>query len=186
MRTGLIGGFDTPEALLRAGEALRERGYRRLEAFTPYPLHGLERALGLDRSPLTWIVFPFALVGAGGAYLVQWFCNAFDYPLDVGGRPPHSPLAFVPITFETTVLVSSIVGLIVFLGLAGLPELWSPVFEVEGFERASLDRFWIGIDARDPALVRRFAERDLEDLGAAPITWIGPPSAVEAAPRPEG
>jgi hypothetical protein len=164
MRAGIIGGFDTPEALLRAGEALRERGYRRLEAFTPYPLHGIDRALGLQRSPLTWIVFPFALVGAGGSYLVQWFCNAYDYRLDVGGRPPHSPLAFVPISFETTVLVSSLVGFVGFLGLSRLPELWSPGSSqrLGGPPR----QVRIGIDARSGAHPG-FAERS-KDLGAAP------------------
>jgi hypothetical protein len=185
MRAGLLGQFDTPEALLRAAEELRGRGYTRLDAFTPYPVRGLEQKLGMRCSPLPWLVLPFGLGGAGLAYLIQWACDAYDYPLNVGGRPGHAPLCFIPITFETMVLVSSLMGFVIFLALSRLPELWSPVFEVEGFERASIDRFWIGIDARDPALVRPLAERDLAELGATAIAWAGPsPPAPRGEPRP--
>lgn len=173
MRTGLLAEFETPEAMLGAIRELRRRGYARLDAFTPYPVHGLEAALGLRRSPLNWMVLPFALAGAAGGYLVQWYLNAFDYPLNVGGRPPHAAPAFVPITFEMTVLSAALAGFVILLVLTRLPELWNPVFEIEGFERASIDRFWVGIDARDPALVRSVAERDLAELGALVIAWAG-------------
>lgn len=174
MRAGVLARFDSPEALLRVAEALRTRGYRRLDAFTPYPVRGLEQALGLRRSPLGWFMFPFGLAGAGGAYFIQWYLNAYDYPLNVGARPPHAAPTFVPITFETTVLAAAIGGFLIFLGLARLLRLYHPVFEVEGFDRASIDQFWIGIDARDPALVRSLAERDLAALGATAIAWFGP------------
>jgi hypothetical protein len=173
MQKGLIAEFATPEDMLRAIEELKRRGYRELDAFSPYPLHGLERAVGLRRSRLGWIVFPIALAAAAGGYLIQWWCNGIDYPLNVGGRPPHSAPAFIPITFEMTVLATSLAGLLVFFVLARIPRLYSPLFEVEGFERASLDRFWIGIDARDPALAKGRAERDLEELGAIRIARLG-------------
>ncbi|KYF85453.1 hypothetical protein BE20_35995 [Sorangium cellulosum] len=173
MRRGLLAEFETPEAMLRAIAELRSRGYRRLDAFTPYPVHGLDEALGLRRSPLNWIVLPFALAGAAGGYLVQWHNNAYDYPLNVGGRPGHAPPAFVPITFEMTVLAAALAGFVVMLVLTRLPELWSPIFDVPGFERATIDRFWIGIDARDPALISPLAERDLTDLGALAVAWAG-------------
>jgi hypothetical protein len=173
MQKGLLAEFATPEDMLRAIEGLTRLGYRELDTFSPYPLHGLERAVGLRRSRLGWIVFPIALAAAAGAYLIQWWCNGIDYPLNVGGRPPHSAPAFIPITFEMTVLAASLAGLVVFFVLARLPRLYSPLFEVEGFERASLDRFWIGIDARDAALARRQAERDLEELGATRIVRVG-------------
>jgi hypothetical protein len=173
MHRGLLAEFETPEAMLRAIEELRRRGYRQLDAFTPYPVHGAERALGLRRSPINWMLLPIAIAGTGAGYLIQWYCNAYDYPLDVGGRPPHSAPAFVPITFETTVLTTALAGFVLFLVLTRLPELWSPVFDVQGFERASIDRFWIGIDARDPSLVRSVGERDLISLGALTVTWAG-------------
>lgn len=173
MQRGLLAEFDSAGSMLLALSELRGRGYQRLDAFTPYPVHGLEQALGLRRSPLPWMVLPFAIGGIVLGYLIQWYCNAYDYPLDVGGRPPHSAPAFIPITFETMVLVTALAGFVLFLALARLPELWSPVFEVPGFERASIDRFWIGIDARDPALVRSLAERDLRSLGALRVAWAG-------------
>ncbi|WP_441285875.1 DUF3341 domain-containing protein [Sorangium sp. KYC3313] len=173
MRRGLLAEFETPEAMLRAIAELRSRGYRRLDAFTPYPIHGIDEALGLRRSPLNWIILPFALAGTAGGYLVQWFCNAYDYPLIVGGRPAHALLAFIPITFEMMVLSAALTGFVVLLVLARLPELWHPVFDVPGFERASLDRFWVGIDARDPALISPITERDLTDLGAVTVAWAG-------------
>ncbi|AUX44135.1 membrane protein [Sorangium cellulosum] len=173
MRAGLLAEFETPEAMLRAITELRGRGYRRLDAFTPYPVRGVDEALGLRRSPLPWIVFPFAIAGAAGGYLVQWHNNAYDYPLIVGGRPAHAAPAFVPITFEMMVLATALSGFVAMLLLARLPELWSPVFDVPGFERASIDRFWIGIDARDPALIRPIAERDLTALGARAVAWAG-------------
>ncbi|AUX23727.1 membrane protein [Sorangium cellulosum] len=173
MKRGLLAEFETPEAMLRAIKELRSRGYRRLDAFTPYPVHGVDEALGLRRSPLNWILLPFSLAGAAGGYLVQWYLNAVDYPVVVGGRPAHAAPAFVPITFEMMVLTTALVGLVAMVLLSKLPELWSPVFEVPGFERATLDRFWIGIDARDPTLIRPIAERDLTALGARTVAWAG-------------
>jgi|HubBroStandDraft_6_1064221.scaffolds.fasta_scaffold995436_2 hypothetical protein len=169
MRTGIMAEFLTPEEMVAAIHALRRRGYGRLDAFSPYPVKGAEQALGLPRSRLSFIVFPFAMLGAALAYLLQWFCNAYDYPINVGGRPPNSPPAFIPITFEMGVLSASISGVIVFLVLSNLPELHAPVFDVEGFGRASIDRFWVGIDDRDPQYNEVQIERDLRDLGAASI-----------------
>jgi hypothetical protein len=169
MRTGLLAEFGTPEEMLRAIHDLRGRGYRRLDAFTPYPVPGVERALDLRRSPLTWIVFPIAMLGAGLAYLVQLWCNAYDYPLNVGGRPLHSAPAFIPITFETAVLTASVTGVLVFLLLSGLPELHSPVADVEGFWRASIDRFWVGVDDRDPRFDGAELVRVFRGLGAISV-----------------
>ena len=133
-------------------------------------------------------MFPFALAGGAGAYFIQWYLNAYDYPLNVGGRPPHAAPAFVPITFETTVLVAALSGFVIFLALSRLLRLYHPVFEVEGFERASIDQFWLGIDARDPALVPSLTERDLTELGALQIAWFGPERGRrgEGPARPEG
>ena len=153
MKAGLLAEFETPEALLAAVEELHRRGYRVLDAFTPYPVHGLEQALRLPRSKLPWLVLPFALGGGGGCYGLQAYLNGWDYPLDVGGRPPHSAPAFIPISFEMMVLATALGGLVIFLALCKLPELHHPIFEVEGFERASQDRFWLGIDGRGNARI---------------------------------
>jgi Protein of unknown function (DUF3341) len=169
MNTGILGSFATPDALLRAVRDLRRRGYHRLDAFTPYPVKGLEQALGLSRSPLPKIVFPVAMAGAGLAYLVQLWCNGYDYPINVGGRPLDSVPAFIPITFESAVLVSSLAGVFVFLLLTSLPWLHAPVDDVEGFERASIDRFWVAVDDRDPRFSAVDLERELRDLGALSV-----------------
>jgi hypothetical protein len=166
MYAGLLAEFATPEAMLAAARGLREKGYRRIDTFSPYPVHGAERAIGLSRSRLGWILFPVAMAGAGLGYLVQLWCNAFDYPLDVGGRPLNSAPAFIPITFESGVLATSLAGVFVFLLLAHFPEVWAPVFDVEGFERASIDRFWVGVDLRDPRFNEVQLERDFAELGA--------------------
>ncbi len=169
MIPGVMAEFSTPEALVAAARELRARGYRELDAFTPYPVHGLEQALGLRRSPLNWLVLPFAAFGAGAGYLVQWLCNAVDYPLNVGGRPPNSAPAFIPVTFEMGVLAGSLAAIVILFGLCRLPELSNPLFAVDGFERASIDRFWLAIGEADPALDPGAAARELELLGAARV-----------------
>jgi len=171
MYSGILAEFDKPEAVVHAARELRHRGYRDLDAFTPYPVKGLEQAVGRPRSRLNWIVFPIAMSGAGLAFLVQWFCNGYDYPLNVGGRPLVSAPAWIPITFETGVLTASISGLVIFFILCGLPQLWSPVFDVEGFARASIDRFWVGVDDRDPQYNPVDLERALHDLGALKVAF---------------
>ena len=169
METGLLAEFRTPEDLVRVVRELRARGYQRLDAFSPYPVHGLEEAIGLTRSNLNLTVFPLAVLGAAFGFLVQWWCNAHDYKLNVGGRPLNSIPASIPITFEAGVLTASLLGLLVLLILCKLPALYSPLFDVPGFERASIDRFWVGIDERDPSFDELQGERDLRELGALSV-----------------
>jgi hypothetical protein len=169
MHTGLLAELRTPDELLHAVRELRRMGYERLDAFTPYPVAGLQEAIGLRRSLLNWIVLPIGILGAGLGYLVQLFCNAYDYPLDVGGRPLNSVPAFIPITFESGVLAASLGGVFVFLVLTGLPRLHAPVDDVDGFERASIDTFWVGVDDRDPRFDAEELARLLYGLGAISV-----------------
>ena len=169
MRTGTLAEMGTPEEMLHAVGELRRAGYQRLDAFSPYPVPGAEQALGLPRSRLDWIVFPFAMGGAGLGMVIQILCNASDYPINVGGRPLLSLPAFIPITFETGVLVSSFAAIFTWLVLAGLPELHAPIFDVDGFNRASIDRFWVGVDERDPKYDADDVERLLHRLGAISV-----------------
>lgn len=159
---GLLAEFETADAMLDALRALYALGYRRLDAYSPYPVAGAEEALGLGRSRLPWAVFLGGLLGLAGSYWIQWYCNAVSYPVNEGGRPGHSPAAFVPASFETTILFSALVAFFGALVLCRLPKLWHPVFEVEGFERASIDRFFVGIDARDPRFDVTLSARSLE------------------------
>jgi hypothetical protein len=170
MDTGVVAELESAEALVRVAAEMRKRGYRNLDAFTPYPVKGLAEALSLPRSPLTWKVLPLAVLGAVMGFGIQWFCNGIDYPLNVGGRPLLSAPAWIPITFETTVLFSSIFGVIIGLSLMGLPRLYRPLFDVPDFERATSDRFFLGVDAADPSYSEIQAERDLRELGVHRIS----------------
>ena len=174
MRAIVLAEFLSPEEAVRAIRALRASGYVKLDAFAPYPIKDLPLSLGLPRSRLGWAVFACGLVGAAIAYLIQWYCNAYDYPLDVGGRPLHSAPAFIPITFEMGVLAAGVAAFVLYFYSTGLPELYSPVFDVPGFERAMIDRFWVGVDERDPAFDPGALERALMNLGARRVAFARP------------
>lgn len=151
MRRWLLAEFETPETLARALLELRQHGFRKLDAYTPYSTELVREALGLPESRLGVRVFAAGTLGAAAAYGLQWYLVAYSYPLNVGGRPPHLPLAFVPITFEMGILCAAIAAFVSALWLGRLPRLWRPLFEVEGFESASRDRFWLSVDANDPS-----------------------------------
>jgi hypothetical protein len=165
--------FASGPALLAGIRALRGAGVSRFDAFTPYEVAGLQELLGVRRSRLTWIALLAGLLFGGGAYLLQWWINVVDYPLNIGGRPYHSAPAFIPITFEMTVLFAAAAALISAIALGGLPRLWHPVFEVEGFERASIDRFWLAVGAGDAALDRARDTAALVAAGALRVEWLG-------------
>jgi hypothetical protein len=170
MRSGLLAEFDSPETLVRAYERLRLVGFTRLSSFTPYPVKGL--VTKLPESKVPWIMLGAGLFGGGFGYLLQWWCNARAYPIDVGGRPLNSVPAFIPITFESAVLAASLAGFFVLLYFCGLPRLFHPAFTVEGFERASIDRFWLGVDDADPQYTEDLSE-ELAALGALRSVRLG-------------
>lgn len=177
-RPAMMAEFPSGEALLAGIRALRDLGVSRFDAFTPYEVPGLQEMLGVRRSRLTWIALAVGLAFGGGAYLLQWWINVVDYPLNIGGRPYHSSPAFIPITFEMTVLFASAAALISAIVLGGLPRLWHPVFEVAGFERASIDRFWLAVGVGDTALDRERDTTALVAAGALRVEWLaGSPPA---------
>jgi hypothetical protein len=179
VRDGVVAEFDAPEGLERAFARLTALGYTRLRSWTPYPVRGV--VTRLPESLVPWIMLVAGLVGASLGYLVQWWCNAHDYRLDVGGRPYNSIPAYIPIAFESGVLAACLAGFVAILGLSGLPRLYHRVFEIEGFERASIDRFWIGVDARDPRFEDGVREV-LEASGALRCAWIGGDAPQERLP----
>ena len=172
MKTGLVAEIETVQGLCGAAAELVRRGYTELDAWSPYPVPQLDGLLGLRRSPLGWILFPIALVAAAIGYGIQWYTSVIDYPINVGGRPLHSAPAFVPITFETMVLFTGVLGFFIMLGLARLVRLYRPIFDVPGFESASIDRHWIGIDDGDPKFDEERAKRDLAEVGGTRITRV--------------
>jgi hypothetical protein len=174
MRAGVAGQLDTPDALLDAIGRLRELGYRELDAFTPYVIPELEEALDLRRDwSIPAVIWGFGFAGGGLAYLVQWVLNARSYPLDVGGRPPHAIPAFMINTFVTFVLVACTMGFLWFLYRANLGPPIRPLFDLEGFERASIDRFWVAVSADDPRFSYAQTTAHLRAAGASQVQWFG-------------
>lgn len=173
MNTGLLAEAADETTLFALARGLRRLGYERLDAFTPCDVPGLRGALGLRRSPFGWLVFGVGVTGALVGYLIQWWTNARDYPLDVGGRPAHAIPAFIPITFDTAVLFAGAVAFFGFFIAARLPRVTHPVFDVEGFERASIDRYFVGVDYLDPLFDRERTRREMLQLGALRVAPVG-------------
>jgi hypothetical protein len=173
MEHGCLAEFATPDALLAALARLRALGYARLETYTPFPVEGVEAHLGIRRSRIPVVAGLSALAGGIAAYAIQWWCSAVSYPLNVGGRPLHSAPAFIPITFEMSVLGAATAIVVALLWCVRLPRLWHPVFQVDGFERASIDRFWLGVDVTDPRFVAPRLEDELRELGALRVANVG-------------
>jgi hypothetical protein len=173
LKSGMVAEFDTPELIVHAARELRVEGYVQLDAYTPYPMRELESAMGMRRSLINWVVFPIGLIAATSAYLLQWWTNAVDYRLDVGGRPPHAAPAFVPITFEMGVLFSALAAVLTLAAWSKLPALWQPIFEVQGFERASIDRFFLWVSEEDVAFHPNLTPQLLFELGALRVVPVG-------------
>ena len=146
---GIMAEFGTAEQLLAATRAAYQAGYRQMDAYSPYAIDGLAEALGFTKTRLPLITLLGGIVGGLTAYVMQWYSAVLDYPLNVGGRPLHSWPAFIPITFELTVLFAAIAGLIGMLWLNRLPKPYHPVFNVPEFKLASQNRFFLCIEARD-------------------------------------
>jgi hypothetical protein len=146
---GLIAEFPSADALLAGVSALEDAGYREIETYAPFPVPGLERRLRLGPSRLPWIIFLGGLAGGALGYLIQWYADVRAYLVNSGGRPAHAIPAFIPATFEATILGAALTAMAALLVALRLPELWHPVFEVDGFERASADRFWLAVAAED-------------------------------------
>jgi hypothetical protein len=159
---GMLAEFPSAERLVEAARRTREAGYRRTDAYAPFPVHGLAEGLGMRRTAMPQVVFTGAVIGGTLGYLLQYWVAVIAYPLNVGGRPLHSWPAFMPITFECTVLGAALACVLGMLALNGLPTPHHPLFAVPQFERASRDSFFLFIRATDPRFephaVRRFLE----------------------------
>ncbi|MBQ0823361.1 DUF3341 domain-containing protein [Microvirga terrae] len=147
---GVMAEFKTPDALLAAVRSAKRAGYTRFDAYSPFPLPDLAEELGVRTTVIPWIAFVAGLIGAGLQYGAQYWMNAVDYPLNVGGRPLDSWPAFIPATLIVAILWAGAATLIGLLLILRLPRLHHPVFAVHGFERASNDRFFLCILGDDP------------------------------------
>jgi hypothetical protein len=165
--------FDTAEAVKNAAARLRQQGYRAFEAYTPYPVEGLDRIIHpRSQRLLPGLMFAAAVLGAAWAYWIQYWDEALNYPLNVGGRPYNSWPAFIVSTFEFMLLVAIAAGFFGMLAVSRLPRLYHPVFEASAFARASRDRFVVCIEATDPRFDASLVRREFEELGAEQIEEV--------------
>src|SRR6476646_3023952 len=146
---GLMAEFDDPKTLVQAAAQARDAGYRRMDAYSPFPIEELHEALGAHPSRLPLIVLIGGLVGCIGGFVLQYWASAIAYPVNIGGRPFNSWPAFIPVTFECTILAASLAAVLGMLALNGLPMPFHPVFNVARFALATRNRFFLCIEARD-------------------------------------
>src|SRR5574341_1362182 len=155
--------FDNPNDLVAAAKKAYEAGYRRMDAYTPMPVHGLAEALGSHSTKVPLIVLLGGLLGCGAGFGMLYVIETIVYPMNVGGRPYNSWPAFIPITFETTVLFAALAAVLGMLALNGLPQPYHPVFNAPRFALASRDRFFLCIEARDPKFELNATRKFLEE-----------------------
>ena len=172
MKHYVIGEFTDPDDCVRAVLRLRGMGLERLDAYTPYPVHGIDEALGLPRSTVPLVAISGGVLGALGGYYMQVWMNAIDFPINVGNRPPHGFWTNIPITFESGVLLAvlSIFFSSIFKYFQ-LPRPYHPLFESERFRSASLDGFWVSIETEDESAISDL-EQNLRELGAHKVHTV--------------
>ncbi len=147
---GILAEFDTPTQLVDAARAVRDAGYTKTDAFSPFPLHEIDEALGIKRSILPYLIFAGGITGLLSGLGLQYYVHVFDWPIIVGGRPAFSLPSFVPPMFELTILFAAFTAVFGMLFLNGLPSPYHPVFNVPRFALATREKFFLIIESADP------------------------------------
>lgn len=169
---GLLAEYDTLDGLIHGLERVKEAGYKKLDAFTPFPDHTVCNLVAERRSRVPLLVLIGGLTGAVLGFGMQVWVSVIDYPLNIGGRPLFSWPAFIPVTFETTILLGAFAAVFGMLALNGLPRPYHPVFNVASFERATTDRYFMLIEASDPRFDQVGTRAFLEGLGSREVSDV--------------
>src|ERR1051326_7828686 len=165
MKFGMLAEFSTPADLMHAAEKIRDAGYRRWDVFSPYPIHGMNQAMGLKNSQVGWFGFIGGCTGYTTGMLMIWWMNAHDYPILVGGKPMFSPFYAFPPSYELTILFGSFGAILGMLFLNGLPKLYHPLLKNRRFALATHDRFFLVIETSDPKYSETETSKWLQGLG---------------------
>ena len=163
---GLMAEFDSPEALVAAARSAFAAGFRKMDGYSPFPVDGLAEALGFHRTWVPFIVLIGGIIGCLGGFFLQYWASVIDYPVNVGGRPLNSWPAFIPVTFELTILIGALSAFLGVLALNGLPMPYHPGFNVDRFELASRNRFFLCIESVDPNFHPDTTRKFLEGAGS--------------------
>lgn len=169
---GMLAEFDNSDDLMWAARRAVDEGYRHLDAYSPYPVHGLNEIIGFQDARIGWIVFLGGLVGAISGFLLQVWVNLYAYPMNVGGRPMFSWPSFIPVTFECTILFAAGGAVVGMFLLNGLPAPYHPVFSAKNFDRVMDDRFFLAIEASDPHYDSEKTREFLESLRPQSISEV--------------
>ncbi len=169
---GVLAEFRNPKELVDAAGAVEKSGYNKYDTYAPFPIHGMEKAMGIKESPLGWIVLGGALTGFIGAVALMVWVMGYEYPMNISGKPFINIPIYVPITFELTVLISAFAAVFGMFFLNKLPRLHHPLFNVERFKKASDDGFFICVEAEDDIFAEEKVTTLLRDSGATHIETV--------------
>ncbi len=167
-----IAEFPGVPELMKAAEKLRDAGYKKFDCHSPFPIHGMDKAMGIRRSKLGYIAALFALLGFGGAVLLQWWASSIAYPLVISGKPYFSYQAYLPVTFALSVLVASLASVIGMLALNKLPRLNHLLFKSTLFEKFGDDGFFVTVESDDPKFDEHQTSRFLRSIGAVAVEVV--------------
>ncbi len=168
----IMAEFETPAAVLRAAEKVRDTGYSHWDVFTPYPIHGMDRAMGLKHSVVGWFSFIGGCTGYTTGMLMIWFMNKHDYAIVIGGKPMFSPMSAFPPSYELTILLGAFGALLGMLFLNRLPQLHHPLLKNRRFALATHDRYYVVIESTDPKYSETETRRLLETSGSKHIELV--------------
>lgn len=168
----IMAEFDTPADVMHAAEVVRDKGFRNWDVFTPFPIHGMDAAMGLKNSKVGWIAFTGGVCGYATGMLMIWWCNAIDYPIMIGGKPMFSPLAAFPPSYELTILFTAFGALFGMLFLNKLPRLHHPLLKTPRFALATHDKYFVVIETNDPRYSETETRKLLETVGGKQIQMV--------------